>query len=244
MRFGRRVLCHVLSTQAKAQVQLPTDPNKIEEYVDAVAKKHNQLGKERVAFTIDGTKLYIEQAGSNVIQNMFYNGWTKDHYVSNVFVFAPDGCIVAMTINAPGCMHDSGIATYGSMYDKMQYMFDTYGVKSVVDSAFMAVKKEHMIQSGQQIPLVVSTDHSVVRLHKEATQFRQSSEWGMRTLQASFPWLKDRMVYKEVGERLVVLKLISQLFNLRANCVGISQIRNTYLPFLSLDPAAVIQPMS
>lgn len=240
LRFGRRVLCHVLSKQKNAQVHLPEDPTKVEQYVGAIGNKHNYLGRERVAFSIDGVKLYIEQAGSEQIQNMFYNGWTHDHYVGNVFVFGPDGCIVAMVLNAPGAMHDSGIATYGNLYEKMEYMFDTFGVKSCVDSAFMAVKKAHMIQSGQQIPLVVDGDHHKVRLNREATQFRQSAEWGMRTLQALFPRLKDRIIYEEVGERLVILKVMTQLFNLRANCVGISQIRNTYMPYLTLDPVKLM----
>ena len=43
----------------------------------------------------DGLKLYLEQSGSYIVQNMFYNGWTHDHYVSNVFVFAPSGVVIA-----------------------------------------------------------------------------------------------------------------------------------------------------
>ena len=41
------------------------------------------------------------------MQSQYYNGWKHDHYVTSVFVFAPDGKIVAMTVNGPGVLHDS-----------------------------------------------------------------------------------------------------------------------------------------
>ena len=43
------------------------------------------------------------------------NGWQHDHYVSNIFAFAPSGLIVCGSINAPGCMHDSSVADYACM---------------------------------------------------------------------------------------------------------------------------------
>ena len=58
----------------------------------------------------DGLKLYLEQSGNYIIQNMFYNGWTHDHDVSNVFVFAPGGVVIKCAVNAPGAMHDSTMA--------------------------------------------------------------------------------------------------------------------------------------
>ena len=56
----------------------------------------------------DGLKLYLEQSGDYIIQNMFYNGWKHDH-VSNVFVFSPDGTAIACAVNAPSSMHDSTV---------------------------------------------------------------------------------------------------------------------------------------
>lgn len=43
----------------------------------------------------DGLKLHLEQSGDYTIQNMFSNGWTHDYYVSNVFIFAPIGVMIA-----------------------------------------------------------------------------------------------------------------------------------------------------
>ena len=56
----------------------------------------------------------------------------------------------------------------------------------------------------------------------------------MRGLQASFPRLKDRLKYEEMGERKIVLSLIVLLYNYRASCVGLNQIRTTFYPHLYL----------
>lgn len=37
-----------------------------------------------VSAVVDGLKLLMEQIGDSVIQEMFYNGWSHDLYVSNV----------------------------------------------------------------------------------------------------------------------------------------------------------------
>ena len=64
---------------------------------------------------------------------------------------------------------------------------------------------------------------------------RQSAEWGMRALQASFPRLKDRFIYEENGERRLMMKMCILLHNLRARRVGINQIRSVYLSALEAN---------
>ena len=58
------------------------------------------------------------------------------------------------------------------------------------------------------------------------------AEWGMLTIQASFPRICDWFIYEEHGEQRIVLKMFVLLYNLRARMVGINQIRNTYMPHL------------
>jgi hypothetical protein len=74
-----------------------------------------------------------------------------------------------------------------------------------------------------------------IQKKREATSARQTAEWGMLALQASFPRLKDRFVYEERGERRIVLKMMVLLYNMRARMVGINQILNTYMPRLMWD---------
>ena len=82
-----------------------------------------------------------------------------------------------------------------------------------------------MIKSSQTLPECAED----IVVNAEATAMRQSAEWGMRSFQASFPRIKDRLVYEETGERKLILQMLVLLFNYRANKVGISQIRNTYM---------------
>ena len=74
-----------------------------------------------------------------------------------------------------------------------------------------------------------------IQKKREATSARQTAEWGMLALQASFPRLKDRFVYEERGERRIVLKMMVLLYNMWARMVGINQILNTYMPRLMWD---------
>lgn len=74
----------------------------------------------------DGLKLYLEQAG-DIIQNMFQNRWTHDHYVENVFVFSPNGVIIGFTTNGSGAMHDSKICDWGGLYEKLENKFENTG---------------------------------------------------------------------------------------------------------------------
>jgi hypothetical protein len=47
--------------------------------------------------------------------------------------------------------------------------------------------------------------------------------------------LKDRIIYKEHGERKRMMKMCILFYNLRARKVGINQIRSVYMPALDMD---------
>eukprot|EP00957_Ditylum_brightwellii_P165910 12632327-Ditylum_brightwellii.AAC.1 len=76
---------------------------------------------------MDGVKLYLQQAGDAKIQERFYNRWRHDYYVTNAFMFTPDGVIRLMVINLPCGTHDSAAAHYGFFYDKLEDFFKKYG---------------------------------------------------------------------------------------------------------------------
>ena len=105
--------------------------------------------------------------------------------------------------------------------------------KCTVDSAFSTKNHNFLIKSSQAD--LVSNDPMAFVVNQEATSMRQSAEWGMRALQASFPRLKDRLLFEEFGERRLIMKLMLLLYNYRARKVGINQILNTYMPALRRD---------
>jgi hypothetical protein len=161
LKFSRRILIYVLSKSKYSQVRLPS-AQETAAFKNAINARHSLL--KDIWAVADGLKLKLQQSRDVVIQNMFYNGWTHDHYVSNVFVFTPDGTIAACTINAPGSMHDSVVAEEGGIYDKLETMFELYGARCVVDSAFCKSSHPCLIKSSQDIPITADqTDVLVAR---------------------------------------------------------------------------------
>ena len=98
---------------------------------------------------MDGLALLLEQAGDPDEQNMFYNGWKHDHYVTNIFVFAPDGTVRAMVLNCPGSVHDSMVCEWGDVHTKLEDLWNRYGAKCCADSAFCSTLGPFIIKSSQ-----------------------------------------------------------------------------------------------
>ncbi len=215
LSFSIIVLISVLHRKNDAKIRRPT-VEKIQQYKDAVAERHPALSD--VWCVMDGIKLMIQSAGDDEEQNCYYNGWTCDHYVNAVLVFCPDGTIPICCYNVPGTVHDSMVAIYGNIYNKLEDVFQRCGGRCVVDSAFARNNYTFLIKSEK--PAVDMTLEQM-NLAVEATSMQQSAEWGMRAFQASFPRVKDRIEFEEIGQR----KLI----------VGINQILNVYMPSLNVN---------
>jgi hypothetical protein len=182
---------------------------------------------------MDGLKLYLQTAGNVYIQERFHNGWTHDQYVTSVFCFCPNGTIPISFFNIPGSVHDRQVAKFGNIYNKLEGVYILYGAKCCVDLVFGNVMRGYLYKLCQDH---LGSDAPTRELRKldlckkrEATLARQTAEWGMRMFQMSFPWVKDRFVYKERGEQRIYLKMLVVLYNMCARMVGIIQIRNTYM---------------
>jgi hypothetical protein len=168
--------------------------------------------------TLNGLNLNIQSTKDDKVQSIFYNGWTRGHYVSNVFVFGMDGTIRICRLNTRGTMHDSTLANYGNVYEKLEHIFNETGGKVVVDSAFCLANNDFLIKSGQNVPL--GNPQLVLRAH-DAMSIRQ--------FQALFPRMKDEFHLETNGEQRIILLLVVYLFNNRMNVVGCNQVRSTVL---------------
>ena len=177
LRFGRRVINRILHNHPDARVRFPDDAT-IQKWKEAIVAKYDAL--TNVYAAVDGLKLYLQQAGDDRIQNYFYNGWQCDHYVSNLFCFAPDGTIPACTLDCPGVCHDSDIACIGGMYELLQRNFDRNGGMVVMDSAFHKSGYPYIIKSGQEIRFEQGVNEA--RLDKQATSARQFANVFMKEL--------------------------------------------------------------
>ena len=231
LRFSRRILIKLLSKTNIAKTSVP-DSTDIEKFVEAVSCRHPILGQKRVWGTMDGLKILLQQSTKFSIQLRFYNGWTHDHYVTNLFVFAPDGTIRFFCINCPGAVHDSQVGELSGLFQKLKTIYEKINATITVDSAFSSARYPFFIKSSESSQAITTEDFL---LACEATSMRQSAEWGMRCLQGSFPRLKERFIYEERGERALMLRLVVLIYNYRVNTVGVNQIRNIYMPWLEED---------
>eukprot|EP00957_Ditylum_brightwellii_P168867 12853289-Ditylum_brightwellii.AAC.1 len=91
-------------------------------------------------------------------------------------------------------MHDNTAVEYGLIYKKLACLFDRYGAKKVVVSAFSLKRNEFLIKSSQK-DVRSKTPRELV-LNKQATSVCQLSEWGMRGFQGSSPRIKDRFLFE------------------------------------------------
>ena len=83
-----RILVAILKADLKSEVRMP-DAAEIALFKEAITSKHSLLVD--CYSMVDGLKHYLQQAGNSIIQSHFDNGWKHDHFVTNIFAFAPNG---------------------------------------------------------------------------------------------------------------------------------------------------------
>ena len=76
--FAWRILVKVLCDDIKGQVVFPCD-DEITTFQAATEAKYSCL--KNCWGAMDRLKLLLKRSCDEMIQNMFYNGWTHDHYV-------------------------------------------------------------------------------------------------------------------------------------------------------------------
>lgn len=230
IRFGRRMLINALCQNPLARVRMPTAAE-VANLKQICKARHNSL--HDVYAAADGLKIAFQSCHGMTEQSRFYNGWLHGHFITNMFVFSIDGRIIACCLNIPGSVHDSTVAHWSGIYDKLEAKFNETGGVCCVDSAYASNSSPYLLRSAQDVTGARDAEE-LVRL-TEATSLRQASEWGMRGIQGAFPKLKDQIKYEEKGERRRLLQLVPLLYNYRLEAVGLNQIRNTYAKVWSKD---------
>lgn len=157
-------------------------------YLAEIEEKYFML--KDVYAASDGLKLQPQQSGDAVAQKIFYNAWTHEHYVGNVFMFAPSGVTIACTVSALENMHDLCIVEWSTVYDNLKALYNNTGGRVVVNSAFAPGSYAFLIESVQD-EQGEEDAHDLIQI-QQANALRQASEKGMRGFQGSFPLVKDR----------------------------------------------------
>ena len=145
LRFGICLIIEIFSRDPFARVAIPSAVE-VESFKTAFAERHPLLND--CWATMDGLKLYLQQADTGEIQVCFYNGWTHDHYVTSVFCFCPDGTIPIAFFNVSGLVHDGQVAELGRIYQKLEWVYNIMGGKCCIDSAFGSMERDYFLKSG------------------------------------------------------------------------------------------------
>ena len=92
LRFSYRILNKLLGQEQSTRAQ-STNAVEIKQFIESISIRYPILGSKRVWGTLEGLQVTLQHSGRFTIQLRYYNGWTHDHYNSNIFVVAPDGTI-------------------------------------------------------------------------------------------------------------------------------------------------------
>ena len=136
-------------------------------------------------------------------------------------------------MNAPGSWHDSRVAR--PIYEKLR-LRTPEGYYLVTDTAFprgtdqIAGRIKAPMKDGTRLPVDYVERENVMQHDRQLLSFRQTAEWGMRTMQGSFGRLRVPLPIIDNDLRGDILECTSHLFNLHACTVGHNQIRTVYMP--------------
>jgi hypothetical protein len=105
------------------------------------------------------------------------------------------------------------------------------GYYLVADSGFPLVFGEKIrkpITAGTTLEGTQAEIDEDIAEDRQLLSARQAAEWGMRTVQGSFGRLRLPLPVGSNKQRGEILETCFRLANIRASCVGISQIRTVY----------------
>jgi hypothetical protein len=252
--FGLYILLEVLCHMPDASIQWPKHHRDFEAYNELILARHPRL---MGAFgSIDGLNLACQTSDDEEMENATYNGWLCEHFVSSVLVFSPKGTswflvslwrliirvgtIIAAKLNAPGSWHDSRLAQpiYVKLLDQTPD-----GFYLVADTAFPRGSERiegkicAPIKTGEKIRGTREEIEERLQFDRQLLSYRQTAEWGMRGLQGSFGRLRIPLEIAHQSRRGDLLEICVRLFNLRAQHVGLNQIRSVYMPLWQSNAA-------
>jgi hypothetical protein len=248
LSFSHQILLQVLRKVLSAHIEWPRGET-FDHFTHHIVERHDQL-LGTFSF-INGLKLPVEEPSDQDMENTMYNGWLHNHYISNILVFAPDGAhfelfnhsnnvyfagtIIACRLNAPGSWHDSRVAQ--TIYEKL-WMRTPNGFYLVADTAFPCGNAELChggficapMKAGETLHMTEEGKRAAVQFDNQLLSCRQAAEWGMQTIQGSFGRLRMPLPVNNVKARANLIETCVRLSNVCTCLVGISQIKNVFMP--------------
>ncbi|KAF5340016.1 hypothetical protein D9611_012339 [Ephemerocybe angulata] len=225
------ILLETLEEMPEASITMPEGVDEFTSLNNLIVARHPHLTGG--CASIDGLSLGVEEAADRELENATYNAWKAKHCINNVIVFSPEGLIILAVLNSPGSWHDSRVAR-----PIFQYMRENVpaGFYVCADSGFPKGDAQNAawirapLKQNDRVPNDPVLQRQALDFNRDLVSYRQTAEWGMRTLQGSFGRLRVPLPIKSSKDRQRLLLTCCYLTNVRARRVGISQIRNVYMP--------------
>ncbi|KAG8692089.1 hypothetical protein FRC08_010022 [Ceratobasidium sp. 394] len=229
LKFGLDLLLGVLQNMGDARITWPTHLRM--DYYSTLIHARHPLINGAFGF-MDGLSLPVSVSADPELEKATYNGWLHTHKISNILVFAPDGTIIAATLNAPGSWHDARVAQ--EVFTKL--------VRStpddrflIADSAFprtspiIRARIRTPFKRDAVLPANPEEREAAIKYSNALVSARQAAEWGMRSIQGSFGRLRVPLNINDPEGRAMLLETVVRLHNLRTRLVGVNQIRTVYM---------------
>ena len=86
------------------------------------------------------------------------------------------------------------------------------------------------LKAGEKLPLNRSLRQEKMAYSRAILSYRQTAEWGMRGLQGRFGRLRMPLEIEDTDGHADLIETCFRLHNLRVRQIGISHIRNVYVP--------------
>jgi DDE superfamily endonuclease len=222
-----RLVVKKLKNHPLAKVRFP-DADKMALFAQLIQGREPSV--DDVIGFLDGLSLASECSSEVIEQNAMYNGYHSDTMVNNIFAYGPDGKVFLCAINFPGSWHDGSLTS-----NVFPYIRDNIGCyKICVDQGFPRSGDAAGILVGpiskkQARTLAPNLRPYLLKISNVYTSLRQASEWGMRSLQGTFPRCKKRLP-SNAAKRKKVIQSIVLIHNFRTELVGLNQIKTVFDP--------------
>ncbi|RDX41858.1 hypothetical protein OH76DRAFT_1458999 [Lentinus brumalis] len=232
LRTAVTVLLETVNRMPEAAISWPTSVLEFQALSDLITGLQPLLTGAFGA--VDGLRVPVQVSSDEEIENATYSGWHHDHFINNVLTFSPEGVLIHAVLNAPGSWHDAKVAH--DLYDLLLDGATPPGFYLVADTAFprstpaIRARIRTAVKSSDKLPTDPAERRKVAAVSRQLLSYRQSAEWGMRQLQGAFGRMRVPLPIDKADMRYSLLLLIMRMHQIRVRKVGISEIRNVYVP--------------
>ena len=191
---------------------------------------------EGVFAVTDGARMPCADYTNVDLQNAYFEGYTQEVQLTNLFVWKFFGEIIHAAINFPGSWHDNKLAGASGLYfTKLSDEMTPPGYAVLGDSAFVSdtrrtngkIVRARKTNETSDIPYSATLAAVDVLLQRAMPSERQSAEWGVRAFKGPFARLKIPLS-PDSYKRYRLIRICCHLFNFRTRYVGLNHVRTSY----------------